>query len=129
DDERGGSAIAPLEVRGNRLEQPAEHERERLEPLDRPLEIQVRFKPFVWQHRDERPVVFAAGQPLQPRAISAEAGGDLGTRQRGERPERGDAPAGERVDEAFVPIERLARGATEGCAWTPPRREPAPGDL
>jgi hypothetical protein len=59
-----GAAIAPLEARGQRLEQPRQDERQRLEICDRPLEIERRLEPFLLEHRHERPTVLAARHRL-----------------------------------------------------------------
>ena len=59
-----GAAIAPLETRRQRLEQPRQHERQRLEPLDRPLELERRLEALLGKRRHERTHVFAARDRL-----------------------------------------------------------------
>ena len=59
------AAIAPLEPRRQRLEQPRQHERQRLEPLDRPLEIERRLEPLLGG-------VGTSGRTSSPRAIACQ---------------------------------------------------------
>ena len=56
-----------------RLHQPAEHERERLEPFDRPLEFERLLEPLLRRRRHERPRVLAARDALPARPPSAQA--------------------------------------------------------
>ena len=63
-----GAAVAPFEARRQRLEQPRQHERQRLELLDRPFEIHRGFEPFFGDVGDQRTRVLTArnGLPDEP---------------------------------------------------------------
>ena len=54
------AAIRTLETLGQRLQQPRQHERERLESLDGPLEVERRVKRIVGHPRDQRDEILAA---------------------------------------------------------------------
>ena len=51
--QHGDAAIAQLEPQRQRLEQPRENERQRLEPFDRPIEVERRFEPLVFHVRHQ----------------------------------------------------------------------------
>ena len=93
------AAIAAFEVGRQRLDEAAEHERQRLEPFDRPLEIERLLEAFLGHRGHERRGVFAAREPLPLHAGLAEARGHVGGRQRRHLAERAQAPAAERGDE------------------------------
>ena len=107
--EHGRRAAAPLQVRAHRVEQAPEHERQRLESFDGPLEIEVRLEGFLRHERDERPGIFAARQPLQTDAGLAEARRELRRWQRRQIAERPHAPPRERLHHRLVPGTRLRR--------------------
>ena len=67
------AAIAALEARRQRFEQPRQHERQRLEPLDRPFQLERRFEPLVGQRRHERPHILAARERLPDQRRPARA--------------------------------------------------------
>jgi hypothetical protein len=117
--EDGRRPAAPFEVRAHRLEQAPEHERQRLEPFDGPLEIEVRLEGFLRHERHERPALFAAGQPLHADGGLAEALGELRRWQRRQVAEGLDAPPRERLHHRLVPGTRLHGACLAGRA--PPR--------
>ena len=89
--QHGHAAVAALEADRQRLEQPREHERQRLEALDRPLEIHGRLEPLLRQHparaagrRRLAPGPATAG-PARPSRADRSAGGSAA--QLAERPE------------------------------------------
>ena len=88
----GGGAIAALEPCRQRLEQPREHERQRLEPLDRPFQIDRRFERFFRNRRHQRPRVVAARDRLPGEPLGSQAGRKIGGRQRRELAECFDTP-------------------------------------
>jgi hypothetical protein len=49
-----GAPIPAFELRGQRLEQPRQHKRQRFEAVDRPFKIKRRFKPLLGTCRDKR---------------------------------------------------------------------------
>ena len=57
--QHGHAAIPAFEVRGQRLDQAPEHERQRLEALDRPFQIERLLEPLLRQRGHQRLVVFA----------------------------------------------------------------------
>jgi hypothetical protein len=59
-------------MRRQRFHQPSEHERERLQTLDRPLEIDRLFETFFRNHRQERPWIFPTRKPLPPYSLLPE---------------------------------------------------------
>ncbi|PYR25995.1 MAG: hypothetical protein DMF98_10405 [Acidobacteria bacterium] len=65
------AAIATLEPRRQRFEQPREDERQRLEPVDWPFEIERRFEPLVFERRHERPNIFAARDGLPDERVTS----------------------------------------------------------
>ena len=67
--EGGRSAIRALERVGQRVEQPCKHERQRLERLDRPLEVHRADEAWGPGSRHERRGVGAAREPLQLHAV------------------------------------------------------------
>ena len=87
------AAVAPLEARRQRLEQPRQHERQRLEPLDRPFELERRFEALLGQRRHERRRVLAARDRLPGQRVLPEPRRQIGGRQRRELAQRSDPPA------------------------------------
>jgi hypothetical protein len=83
-------------LRRQRLEQPREHERQRLEPFDRPLEIERRFEALRFERRDERADVFAARDRLPRHRRPAEPRDEFVRGQRGQLPKRFQSPMFER---------------------------------
>ena len=97
-----------------RLQQPAEHERQRLEPLDRPLEIERLLEALLGHRRHERSGVLAAREPLPPHTGLPEPRRDVVGRQRRQIAQRAQAPAAERLDEFVArPFGSLGVGS-----WT-----------
>ena len=77
--EHRGAAIGALETLGQRLEQPRQHERQRLEPFDRPLELERGLERNLIDPRHHRPRIHAARERLPQRAALAEPFVDLRT--------------------------------------------------
>ena len=94
----GRAAIAPLEARGERLEQAREHERQRLESIDRPFQFDRRLEAFLRHVRHERPHVVAARDGLPDESRRAEPRGKIGRRKRGELAQSSETPTFERRD-------------------------------
>jgi len=90
------AAVAPLEARRQRLEQTRQHERQRLEPLDRPLQLQRRLEPLLFEGRHQRPDIVAARDRLPDERLAAEPRREIPRRQRRQLAERLHAPAPER---------------------------------
>jgi hypothetical protein len=78
--QRRGAAVAALEARGQRLEEAREHERQRLEPLDRPFQLGRRLEALLGKRGHERTDVLAAGHGLPDQRVLSETGGQLGRR-------------------------------------------------
>ena len=91
--QHGRAAIAALEMRFERLQQTAEHERQRLEPLDRPLEIERLLEALLGHGRHERSGILTAREPLPSHARLPETRGHIVGRQRREIAERAQTPA------------------------------------
>ena len=87
------AAIAALEARRQRLEQPREDERQRLEPVDWPFEIERRFEPLVFERRHERPNIFAARDGLPDECVTSKPRRQIRLRQCRELAERFHPPA------------------------------------
>ena len=100
------TAIAPLEPRRQRLEQPRQHERQRLEPVDRPVEIDRPVEALLRQIRYQRADVVAARERLPQEAVLTEPCGQIGGGQRGELTERVEAPGAKDRDGFAVPRPR-----------------------
>ena len=98
DVQRRRPAIARFETRRQRFEQTREHERQRFEPFDRPLEIERRVEPLLRERRHERPDVVAARDRLPEESLRSEARGEVGRRQRGELAKRLHTPTLKRRD-------------------------------
>ena len=93
--QHGRAAIAVLEALAERIEQPREHERERLEVRDGPLQFERRLEGLFLERGHERPRVFAARQALPADAVLPQPLREIGGRQRGQFAQRAQAPAGE----------------------------------
>ena len=123
------AAIAALEPRGQRLEQPREHERQRLEPLDRPLEIERRLEPLVRQHRHERPRCPrrapspATTRPPRPSRADRSAGGSAASSPSVLSPQRFNtamaACASSARRRTWVALSRPGCGSSCSCSSTP----------
>jgi hypothetical protein len=85
-------AIAALEARRQRFEQPREHERQRLEILDRPFQIERRFEALRVEHRHERPDVLAARDRLPRERRAAHPRDEIRGREGREITERPETP-------------------------------------
>ena len=83
-----GAAIAPLEMRRERLHQPPEHERQRLGTLNGPLEIERLLESFLRYRRDERLPVLATRDTLPLDTRLPEPCSHFVRRQRGKLAER-----------------------------------------
>src|SRR5206468_10872421 len=95
DVENSRAAVAALETDRQRLEKPREDERQRLEPVDRPLEIERRLEPLVRKRRHERPLILAARNRLPHERLRSEARGEIGRWERGELAEGFETPVSE----------------------------------
>ena len=98
DAQHDGAAIAALEPLAQRLEQPREHKRQRLEAVDRPFEIERCLELLRDAGRHERPHLFAARPSLPAQAVLTEACGELGRRQRTPDRQGAQAPPSELLD-------------------------------
>ncbi len=93
--EHGGAAAAAIEMRRQRLEQPAQDERQRLQAVDRPLEIERLLEALLRHCGQQRPRILASRQPLPPDARLPETGGDGIGRQLRDIAERPQSPLSE----------------------------------
>ena len=91
-DHRGPDTGA-LEPRAQLVEHPAQHEGQRLEPLDRPLERQRRLESLLDRRRHERALVLATGKPLQGQPTHTQPFEQLGRGQVRQIAESFDSPA------------------------------------
>src|SRR6266581_458323 len=91
-----GAAIALLEMRRKRVHQPRQHERQRLEPLDGPFEIERLLEAFFRKRRHERRWILAAREALPGDTVFAEARRDVIRWQRREVSEGSQSPAAQR---------------------------------
>ena len=64
DVQHGCAPTTALEMRRQRLEQPPEHERQRLEPVDRPFEIERLLEPLLRHLGPQRPRILATCEAL-----------------------------------------------------------------
>lgn len=94
----GGATIAALETCRQRLEEARQHERQRLERVDRPLELERRVEALLGQRRHQRPRVVAARDRLPRQRAAPEPRRQIGRRQRRELAERAHAPPFQRRD-------------------------------
>ena len=90
--EDGRAAIAAFETDRQRLEEPRQHERQRLEAFHRPFQLERGFEALFGQRRHERRRVLAARDRLPGQRMLAEARRQVGRRQRGKFPQRSDPP-------------------------------------
>ncbi len=104
DAQHDGAAVAALEPLAQRVEQPRQDKRQRLEAVDRPFEIERCLELLRHAGRHERPHLFAARPPLPPEAGLAETSGELARRERCQIAEGAQAPA-----------NRAARYQAPGC--------------
>ena len=77
-----GAAVAPFEPRRQRFEQPREHERQRLELLDRPLELERRLEALLGERGNERPDISAARNRLPLERTPSEPRDQISGRER-----------------------------------------------
>src|ERR1041385_5839120 len=82
-------------MRGEGLEQTREHERERLEPLDRPFEIERLLEALFRHGGHERARILAARQALPRHTVLAETRRHIVRGQGGEVAEGAEAPSAE----------------------------------
>ena len=90
--QRRRAAVAAFQPHRERFEQPREHERQRIEPFDRPLQFDRRLEAFVRERRHERADIRAARDHLPVETLWSEAGGEIGGGKRGEITERSEPP-------------------------------------
>ena len=108
------AAIGPLERRRQRLAQPRQHERQRLEALDRVLELEPLDKSHGFAGRHERRDRLAARGLMQDDADRSEPRVNVGARQPGEVAQRVQAPAGQNAADQ-APAEALPRSLAGLC--------------
>ena len=101
------AAIAPLEARRQRLEQPRQDERQRLEAFDRPLEIERRLEPLL------RRASGTSGRMSSPRAIACHA--SAGRPSRATRSADGSAASSPSVLQPPALETRVSRQVTESA--------------
>ncbi len=94
--QHGGAAIAPLETDGNGLEEPRQHERERLEAVNRPFELERRFESLFGHRGDERVAILTAGDRLPEEALLTKPGREIGGWKRREVAQRFETPRSKR---------------------------------
>ena len=107
------AAIGPLERRRQRVEQPRQHERQRLERFDRPVEHVPLEKTGrrIGRHQPGR--VLARRRLMQADARRSEPRVDVGARQTRDVPERPQSPAFERREQ----VEHGHRHRDRRAAW------------
>jgi hypothetical protein len=96
--QRDDAAVLAFEPLAQRLEQPREHERQRLELVERPLELERLLEARGHTRRHQRARVFAARQPLPAHALLPQPRRQFGRRQRRHIAERAETPSGEDRD-------------------------------
>ena len=96
DVQHGGTAPAALEMGLQRLQEPAEHKGQRLQPLDGPLEIERLLEALLGDDGEERPRILAARKALPPHAFLPEPRGHGGGWQCRNLAEGAKAPAAKR---------------------------------
>ena len=96
--QRHHAAILALETIAERLEQPRQHERQRLEPVDGPLEIQRCLEGFCRYGRHQGTRLLAARPTLPSQTVLSEPGGKIGGGKRGKIAESAKTPALELID-------------------------------
>src|SRR6476659_930420 len=74
DVQRCGTTIAALEMRGERLHQARQHERERLESLNRPFQIERLLETFFRYGRHQRRRILTTREPLPCNTHLSESG-------------------------------------------------------
>ena len=104
-----GAAIGALECRRQRLALARENERERLETVDRPLEIQAVDEPLRVLDRHERRGVLAGSGLMETDSERAEPGVQIGAAKAREITQRAQAPAFE-DSEGICEIRPKAQG-------------------
>ncbi len=92
------AAIATLETHRERLEQPCQHERQRLEPLDGPIEIDRRLETLLGNVRHKRTRVLAARHRPPEQPVLSEPRGQIRGRKRRKLAQRPDPPTFEHRD-------------------------------
>jgi len=97
--DRRRAAIGALEGERQRIEQPRQHERQRLQRVDGPLELHRLQEPRHAGIRHERRAVGAAREPLQREPFLPHPLRQIGRGQRGHLAETFQTPAGEDLDE------------------------------
>ncbi len=115
DRERGRLRPPRGEGGAERLEDAGEQEGQRLEAVHRPLQLERRLEPRGERRGDEEPLVLAAGEVGEARAVGPEALGEGDGRQPREVADRAQAPAPEekeplRPDPEEVERQRGERG-------------------
>ena len=116
------AALRPARGEGGaeRLEHAGEQERERLEAVHRPVQLERRLEALGERRGDEEALVLAAGEADEARAVGAEALGEGDGRQAREVADRAQAPAAEEL----LPLRRQAEASERQRARAPP--PPAP---
>ena len=90
------AAIVALQIHAHRLEQPRQHERQRLDAINRPFERETAGEHERRRRGRERPAILTARQTLPPPGEMPQPGEQTIGRQRGEVAERFETPAIER---------------------------------
>ncbi len=93
--QHGRAAIALHQVRFERLHQPTQHERQRLEFLDRPFELERLLESFFRNGGHQRTPIFSASQTLPVCVLTAKACREIVGRQCREIAERSQTPTAE----------------------------------
>ncbi len=93
--QHGRAAIALLQVRLERLHQTAEHERQRLELLDRPFELERLLESLFGHGRHQRTRVLSTRETLPVCVLTAKTCREIVGRQCREIAERSQTPAAE----------------------------------
>ena len=96
DAQHGRAAAAALEMGFQRLQEPAEHTRQRLQPLDGPLEFERLLEALLWNDREKRPRILAARTALPPHTCLSEPRGHGRRGQCRDLAESAKTPATER---------------------------------
>ena len=100
----------------SRLHQAPEHERERLELLDRPLEIERLLESLFGHGRHQRTRVFPASQTLPVRLLTAKTCGKIIGRQCREIAQRPQTPATEGGDQIRDPGSGIRDSGVRGSS-------------
>jgi len=72
----GRAAAATIELGFQWIEEPTEHKRQRLQPLDGPFKIERLLEAFLLDDGKKRPRILTTGQTLPPHALLPQPRGD-----------------------------------------------------